>query len=99
MIHGPVRPVQRGDHFRAQMTGNPSTPPPPRPPTRPSVWTRHRAVKHGESGGSVGTTFEGKGRGSREVRIGQAGIGRAQGVRGGGAPLPTEGKGSREGRR
>ena len=44
-----------------------------------SVWIQHRAVKQGQSGGSVGTTSQGKGRGSREVRIGQAGRGRAQG--------------------
>ena len=28
-----------------------------------SVWTRHRAVKQGQSGGCVGTTCQGKGRG------------------------------------
>ena len=36
-----------------------------------SVWTRHRAVKQGKSGGSVGTTDQGKGKGSREGKIGQ----------------------------
>ena len=46
---------------------------------RSSGSTRHRAVKQGKYGGSVGTTSQGKGRGSREVRIGQAGGGRAQG--------------------
>ena len=40
-----------------------------------SVWTRHRAAKQGQPGGSVGTTSRGKGRGCREVRIGQAGTG------------------------
>ena len=48
---------------------------------------------------SVGTTSQGKGRGSREVMIGQAGGGRARGVRGRWAPPPTEGNGSREGQR
>ena len=43
-----------------------------------SVWTRHRAVKQG-NGGSAGTTYQGKGGGSRDVRVGQAGRGRAQG--------------------
>ena len=44
-----------------------------------SVWTRHRAVKQGKSGGSVGTTDQGKGKGSREREIGQDGRGRTQG--------------------
>ena len=44
-----------------------------------SVWARHRAVKQGQSGGFVGTTYQGKGRVSRGARIGQAGRGRAQG--------------------
>ena len=39
----------------------------------------HRALKPGQSGGSVGTTSEGKGGVSREVRIGRGGRGRAQG--------------------
>ena len=39
----------------------------PSPPPS-SVWDRHRAVKEGKSGGSVGTTSRGKGRGSREQR-------------------------------
>ena len=41
--------------------------------------TRHRAVKQGKSRGSVGTTDQGKGKGSREGKIGQGGRGRAQG--------------------
>ena len=52
-----------------------------------SVWSRHRAVKQGKSGGSVGTTYQGKGqgkgKGSGEGKTGQGG----------------EGKGSREGQR
>ena len=40
-----------------------------RGPLLSSVWTRHRAVKHGQSGGSVGTTSLGKGKECREVRI------------------------------
>ena len=36
-------------------------------------------MKQGKSRGSVGTTYQGKGRVSREVRIGQGGRGRAQG--------------------
>ena len=44
-----------------------------------SLWTRHGAVKQGQSGGPVGATFQGKGRVGREVRIGRAGRGRAQG--------------------
>ena len=44
-----------------------------------SVWTRHGAVKQGQSGDSVGTTSRRQGRGRREVRIGQAGGGRARG--------------------
>ena len=66
-----------------------------------SVWTRRREVKQGKSGGSVGTTDQGngkgrsgerpmgttayggkgqgKGKGSREGRIGQGGRGRSQG--------------------
>ena len=44
-----------------------------------SVWTQHRAVKQGKSGGSVGTTDQGKGKGSREGKIGQGGRGRTQG--------------------
>ena len=51
-----------------------------------SVWTRHRAVKQGQSGGTAGTTSQGKGTVSREVRIGQGGRGRAQG---GGRPKGT----------
>ena len=39
----------------------------------------HRAVKQGQSGGSIATTYQGKGRACREARIGQAGIGRVQG--------------------
>ena len=49
-------------------------------PLPSSAWTRHRAVKQGQSGGSVGTTSQGKGRVSRGVRIGQGGRGRAQSV-------------------
>ena len=44
-----------------------------------SVWPGHGAVKQAKSGGSVGTTSRGKGRGCGEVRIGQGGRGRAQG--------------------
>ena len=43
------------------------------------VWVPHRAVKQGQSGGSVGTTYEGKGRVTKKVRLGQAGRERAQG--------------------
>ena len=55
-------------------------PPPPRggcPPGQlrgplpSSVWTRHGAVKQGQSGGPVGTTPERKGGGCREVRRGR----------------------------
>ena len=42
------------------------------------VWTQHRAVKGGQSGGSVGTTYQEKLRVSGEVRIGQTARGRAQ---------------------
>ena len=42
-----------------------------------SVWTRHKAVKQGKSRGSVGTTGQGKGKGSREGKIGQGRRGRA----------------------
>ena len=57
-----------------------------------SVWTRHGAVRHGQTGGSVGATSQGKG------RVGQAERGRAQGgLRGRWAPPPAEGEGSREG--
>ena len=75
-----------------------------RGPLPSSVWTRHREVKQGKSGGSVGTTVQGKGKGSGERRIGQRGRGRTQG---GGRPMGTtacggkgqgKGKGSREGR-
>ena len=60
-------------------------PPPPSPPSQldapgerrgqlpSSVWTQHIAVKQGKSGGSVGTTYPGKGQGSREGKIGQGG--------------------------
>ena len=51
------------------------------------VWTQHRAVKQGQSGGSVGTTSQGNGSVCRAVRIGQAGRWRAQG----GESLPTRG--------
>ena len=47
-----------------------------------SVYPRHRAVKQGQSRGSVGTTSKGKGRGCRGVRIGQAGEGGHKVVRG-----------------
>ena len=43
------------------------------------VWTRQRAGKRGQSGGSVGTTYQGKGRVNGKVGIGQAPRGRAQG--------------------
>ena len=39
-----------------------------------SVWTTHRAVKQGQS---VGTTSQGKGRVSRDVKTGKTGAGRA----------------------
>ena len=69
------------------------TPPPPppvgddrldAPGQRPghlpsSVWTQHREVKQGKSGGSVGTTDQGKGKGSGEGMIGQGRRGRTQG--------------------
>ena len=42
-----------------------------------SVWTRNRAVKHGQSGSSASRTYQGKGMGRREVKIGQAGGRRA----------------------
>ena len=60
-----------------------------------SVWTRHGAVKHGKSGGSVGTTRGGKGKGSREGRIGREEGQRA--VRGPWAPPPMEEEGPRDG--
>ena len=44
-----------------------------------SVCTRHGAAKQGKSGGPVGTTSRGKGRGSREARKGQGGRGRTRG--------------------
>ena len=50
-----------------------------RGPLPSSVQTRHGAVKPGKSGGSVGTTSQGEGRGSREGKIGQGGRGRTQG--------------------
>ena len=50
------------------------------------VWTHHRAVKQGQSGGSVGTTAQGKGRECREVRIGQTGRSKALW---GGKPMGT----------
>ena len=59
------------------------------------VWTRHRAVKQGKSGASVGTTSQGKGKGSREGKIGQGGRGRTPG---GERPMGTTacgGKGSK----
>ena len=82
-----------------------------------SMWTRHGAVNRGKSRGSVGTTYQGKGKGrsgerpvdttayggkgqgkgkgSREGRIGQGGRGR---TRGGERPMGTTaygGKGSK----
>ena len=48
-------------------------------PSPSSVCTRHRAVEQGKYRGSLGTTYQGKGRVRREVRIGQAGRGSAQG--------------------
>ena len=47
-------------------------------------------VKQGWSRGSIGKTYQGKGRVSREVRIGPAGRGRAQG---GARPMGTAGYG------
>ena len=44
-----------------------------------SVWTGRRWVKHGQSGGSVGTTYQGKGRVCRGVRRGLTGGARALG--------------------
>ena len=41
-----------------------------REPVPSSVRTQHRAVKQGKSGGSVGTTSRGKGKGCREVGVG-----------------------------
>ena len=89
----------------------------PNPHPDSSLWTRHGAVKQGKSGGSVGTTDQGKGKGrsgerpmgttacggkgqgkgkgSREGRIGQGGRGRIQG---GEKPMGTTaygGKGSK----
>ena len=43
-----------------------------------SVRIRHREVKQGQSRGSVGSTYEGKRRVCRDIKIGQAGRGRAQ---------------------
>ena len=61
------------------------------------MWAQHRAMKQGQSGGgSVGTTYQSKGRGCGEVRIGQAWRGGAQG---GGRPMGTaayRGKGFKE---
>ena len=45
------------------------------PPPPSWMWTRHRAVKQGKSGGSVGTTDQGKGKGSWEGKSGQEGTG------------------------
>ena len=39
-----------------------------RPPPPPPAWTRRREVKQGKSGGSVGTTDQGKGKGRSVVR-------------------------------
>ena len=55
-----------------------------------SVWTRHTAVKQGQPCGSDGTTYQGKGRVSREIRIGQAGRARSMGA------AAACGKGSKE---
>ena len=70
-----------------------------RGPLPSSVWTRHRAVNQGQSGGSVGTTFQGKGRVSRDVRVAgsKQGEGGHKGGRGRWAPLPADGgKGFKE---
>ena len=63
---------------------------------RASVWTRHREMKHGKSGGSVGTT---KGK-EREVEREKLGKEEEEGHRvvgGRWAPRPMEGKGPMEG--
>ena len=59
-----------------------------------SLRTRHREVKQGKSGGSVGTTNQGKGKGSGEGKIEQGGRGRTQGCE---RPMGTtaHGKGSK----
>ena len=50
-----------------------------RGPLPSPVWTRHGAVKQGQSGGPVGATDQGKGKGSREGKTGHGGRGRTQG--------------------
>ena len=57
-----------------------------RGPLPSSVWTRHGAVKQGKSGGSVGTADQGRGKGSREGKMGRGGRGR---TRGGERPMGT----------
>ena len=60
-----------------------------------SAWTQHRAVKQGKSGGSVGTTDQGKGKGSREGKTGQGGGGRTRGGERPGGTTAYGGKGSK----
>ena len=68
--HDMVTPVLIGLHViwdQPQGGGSPfSNPPPPLPS---SAWTRRREVKQGKSGGSVGTTDQGKGKGRSVVRL------------------------------
>ena len=85
------RPPRRTRNHRGNHPGStgqstwvktPALPSPMALPLHPppsSVRTRHGAVKPGKSGGSVGTTSRGEGRGSGAVKIGRAVRGRAQG--------------------
>ena len=57
-----------------------------------SVWTRHRAVKQGKSGGSVGMATKGKEREVERERLGMEEEEGHKAVRGRWAPPPLEGK-------
>ena len=90
--HAPLPPSANHCHLPGAPPQNPHPPPPPS-----AVWARHGAVEQGQSGGSVGTTRQGKGRGCRGVGTGQAeGEGGHEGGRGRWAPPRMEGVGSRE---
>ena len=75
-------PLGRGPSLLAQ-NGRLDAPGQQRRQLPPYVWTRHREVKQGKSGGSVGTTYQGRGKGSREGINGQ---GRVLGGGGGWSP-------------
>ena len=57
------------------------------------VWTQRRAVKQGRSGGSIGTTYQGKRRECRGRRLGKTGKSRALGGERSRGTATYEGKG------